>query len=84
MSKKEKLLERLMSRPTDFTFKELTTLFGHFGYSIVSSGKTGGSRVAFDNNDGDFIRLHKPHPKNILKPYQINDVIAALLERGLL
>ena len=73
-----------MSRPTDFTFEELTTLLGHFGYKIKGPGKTGGSRVTFTDGEGDYIRLHKPHPRNILKQYQIDDVIAALAERGLL
>jgi len=40
--------------------------------------------VTFANSDGDYIRLHKPHPRNILKPYQIDDVTYALAERGLL
>ena len=84
MSKKEKSVERLLSRPSDFTFDELVTLLGHFGYSISRAGKTGGSRVAFMDDDGDYIRLHKPHPGNILKQYQVNDIITALLERGLL
>ena len=84
MSKKEKLAKRLLSRPLDFTFDELTALLGQLGYIAVSVGKTGGSRVAFTNSDGDYIRLHKPHPRNILKPYQVNDIITALTERGLL
>ena len=84
MSKKEKLARRLRSRPTDFTFDELTTLLGHLGYSMESAGRTGGSRVAFAKQDGDYIRLHKPHPRKILKLYQIDDIIANLTERGLL
>ena len=83
MSKKDKLLERLFSRPKDFTFDELTSLLGHFGYYIDAAGKTGGSRVAFTNGD-DYIRLHKPHPRNILKPYQIDDITDGLKERNLL
>jgi len=54
------------------------------GYIAVSAGKTGGSHVTFTNSDGDYIRLHKPHPRNVLKMYQVNDVIAVLTERGLL
>jgi hypothetical protein len=54
------------------------------GYSIHASGKTGGSRVAFMNEYGDYIRLHKPHPGNILKLYQIDDIAANLKEKGLL
>lgn len=84
MSKKEKLTERLLSRPKDFTFEELTTLLNRLGYTLLAGGKTGGSRVAYVNGDGDYIRLHKPHPRNILKQYQIDDVIYVLSERGLL
>ena len=84
LSKKEKLVQRLQSRPSDFTFEELVTLLGHLGYSIDKAGKTGGSRVAFTNQDGDYIRLHKPHPRNILKRYQIDYVVTCLMERGLL
>jgi len=84
LSKKEKLTIRLLSRPKDFTFEELTTLLGFFRYKQVSLGKASGSRVAFTNGEGDFIRFHKPHPRNILKPYQVADIITALQERGLL
>ena len=84
MSKKEKLARRLLSRPVDFTFDELTTLLSFFGYSMETAGKTSGSRVVFTNENGDYIRLHKPHPKNILKLYQIDDIVANLKERGLL
>jgi hypothetical protein len=84
LSKKEKLVRRFQSRPVDFTFDELTTLLRSLGYSIEAAGITGGSRVVFSNQDGDYIRLHKPHPRNILKRYQIDDIIISLTERGLL
>jgi len=84
LSRKEKLIERLLSRPANFTFDEVVTLLRSFGYSISRAGKTGGSRVAFTNDEGDYIRFHKPHPRNILKQYQVDDLIAALLERRLL
>lgn len=86
MSKKEKLIKRLLSKPADFTFEELETLLGYFGYYIKNSGKTGGSRVAFvsASDQYDYIRLHKPHPKNVLKPYQVEGIIADLKERSLL
>ena len=84
LSKREKLLERFLSRPTDFSFAELTTLLSQFGYSIERGGKTGGSRVSFADGKGDYIRIHKPHPRDILKLYQVEDVIATLVERGVL
>ena len=84
LGKKDKLTERLLSRPNDFTFEELTIFLNRLGYSLRAAGKTGGSRVTFVNDDGDYIRLHRPHPRNTLKQYQIGDVIDVLSERGLL
>jgi len=84
LSKKDKLKRRLLSRPVDFSFDELTTLLGSLGFSIEKSGKTGGSRVTFAKEGGDYIRLHKPHPRNILKMYQIDDIIFNLKEKELL
>jgi hypothetical protein len=84
VSRKEKMKARLLSRPSDFAFEELAALLGLLGYSLAGSSKTGGSRVAFTDGEGDYIRLHKPHPRNVLKQYQIDDIIAALSERGLL
>jgi len=84
MSKKEKLIKRLLSQRSDFTFSELTTLLGNFGYYITNAGKTSGSRVAFSNDQGDYIRLHKPHPRNVLKHYQVIEIINSLKERNLL
>ena len=78
------MTERLLTCPSDFTFEELTALLNHYGYIIAGAGKTGGSRVAFTNDSGDYIRFHKPHPRSILKLYQVDDVITALKERGLL
>lgn len=82
MAKIEKLIERLLSKPTDFTWEELIKILGHFGYSELSKGKTGGSRRKFANSINGIISLHKPHPKNILKRYMLEDVIAHLKEKG--
>jgi hypothetical protein len=84
LSKAEKLMARLLSKPADFSFTELKSVLAFFGYKQIVAGKTGGSRVAFSNSDGDYIRLHKPHPRNELKAYQIEDIITALKERGLI
>lgn len=45
---------------------------------------TSGSRVIFINNNNVKIELHKPHPKNILKIYQINEIIRFLEKGGLI
>ncbi len=75
MNKKEKLVERFRSSPNDFSWAELESLLGYFGFEEVRKGKTAGSRRAFVNaSTKQIIRLHKPHPGNILKQYQIKEV----------
>jgi hypothetical protein len=79
MSKQEKQLQRLLSRPRDFTYDELKSLLHGLGYREETKGKTSGSRVAFIHNQTlHIISLHKPHPGNELKVYQIDQIIEAL------
>lgn len=84
MAQIEKLIARLLSRPADFTWEELVKVLRHFGYIELKKGKTGGSRRKFADANKHLINLHKPHPGNILKRYQLDLVVAALKERGVL
>lgn len=85
MSKKDKLLKRLKSKPADFTYDELKTLLRYLGFIEDNKGKTSGSRVTFfSDNLNEVIRLHKPHPKNVMKEYQIKQVIATLKKIGVI
>lgn len=78
MSKIEKQLNRLKSMPKDFTYNELKSVLNYLGFKEYNKGKTSGSRVKFVDNQNRIIELHKPHPKNILKEYQIKLVIDKL------
>lgn len=82
MSKTEKLLQRLLSVPRDFTWEELIKVLALYGYAELKKGKTGGSRRKFVDEQKNIISLHKPHPSNIIKEYAIKDVIAHLKEKG--
>ena len=85
MSKIEKLIQRLLSYPKDFTYSELNKILNHFGYEEMKLGSTSGSRIAFFNSDTEhIIRLHKPHPGNILKEYQIKLLIEELKKENIL
>ena len=76
MSRKEKLIKHLLSVPKDLTFDELKSILKQLGYSCYSND---GSKVRFlDKKSGQSINLHKPHPSNILKPYQLRIVIDGL------
>lgn len=81
MSKHDKLLERLLKQPKDFTWDETKKLMSGYGYEINNKGKTSGSRCQFESENSDLtLSLHKPHPGNVLKTYQVKDVINFLIE----
>jgi len=83
MSKKEKLIQKLKSKPTDFTFYEMETLLLSFGFEKSSKGKTSGSRVRYIKGNIK-ITLHKPHPRNVLHAYQVLDIVNKLKKEGLI
>lgn len=84
MGQKENLVQRLRSKPKDFTFHEAETLLGYLDYERLDKGKTSGSRVMFVNETHGSILLHKPHPQNQLKAYQVKQLITILEQEGLI
>jgi hypothetical protein len=63
----------------------MSRLLKGFGYEEIKSGKTSGSRVAFIRKaNGHIIRLHRPHPGNVMKRYQLELVEAALRAKGII
>ena len=84
MGSKEKLRERFLKMPSDFTFEELQRLLEGYGYERSNKGKTSGSRLIFKNGDKRPIMLHKPHPGNIVKEYALKQVMDDLREAGLI
>ena len=84
MRQKEKLIQRLKSRPRDFTFEEAETLLNYLSYIRSNKGRTSGSRVMFTSEEHGTILLHKPHPQKELKGYQIKQLIEILEQEGLI
>ena len=83
MSKFDKLLARFLLKQKYFYYNELRRLLKKFGYDEFKKGKTSGSRVCFVHKESKHIlQLHKPHPENILKQYQIEQIIKVLTEQG--
>ena len=83
MSIKDKLTNRLLQRPTDFTYDEAKSLLSKLGYIEDNKGKTSGSRVSFYHPESKkIIILHKPHPNNTLKMYIIDELIKNLKLNG--
>jgi hypothetical protein len=82
MTKQDKLLNKFFSRPSDFPYNELIRLLGGLGYTELQGS---GSRVVFRNEEIKHnIKLHKPHPGNVLKRYQIDLIIQELKSKNLL
>jgi hypothetical protein len=82
MGTKNKLITRFASKPKNFTYAELKRLLYIFDYTEEQAS---GSRVVFVNKKGDHkIKLHKPHPDNILKRYQIELIEQELKDRKLI
>ena len=75
MSKIEKQINRLKSKPKDFTYDEAKQVLNNFGFYEDNKGKTSGSKVMFKNENNKKIELHKPHTEKILKQYQINEIL---------
>ena len=80
MSRLEKEIERLKSRPKDYTYDEAKSLLNELGFYENNKGRTSGSRVEFKDKLGRKITLHKPHPSNIIKIYKVNDLLNDLKE----
>ncbi len=80
MSQRDKLLERLKTGPKDFTWGELERLLDGLGYK--QERNTGSSRKFYNESTGALICIHQPHPRNILKSYQVRDILQHLKEVG--
>lgn len=83
MGKHDKLVAKLRAKPKDFTYREAVSLLEGLGYQEATGGKTGGSRRRFKHPTAATIYLHKPHPRDILKPYQVRDILDTLEQEGL-
>ena len=82
MGTKEKLRNRFLKMPLDFTFDEMQRLLEGYGYEKSNKGNTSGSRLIFKNGNKRPIMLHKPHPGNIVKDYAMKQVFEDLKEAG--
>jgi hypothetical protein len=82
MSRHEKALRRLLSKPKDYTWSELVALMTGFGFEVK---KGSGSRRKFQHPQREVSHgLHEPHPNGVLKEYQVRQVIEFLIEEDYL
>lgn len=82
MSRRDKLIARFLLAPKDFTWDELATLLGLFGYECVNNGS---SHVKFHNKStGQIIScVPKPHGGgNEVKSFYLKRIRKELEDNG--
>ena len=84
MGQKEKLIQRLKSKPRDFTFEDAESLLNYLTYTRSNKGRTSGSRVMFVSDSHPPIMMHKPHPRKELLAYQVKQLVDILEQEGLI
>ena len=82
MNKYKKLVAKFKNQPQDFTYEDAIVLLRHNQFKLNNKGRTSGSRVQFLRGDVK-IDLHKPHPQNTLKRYQLQDLSEGLKKAGI-
>ena len=80
MSKHDKLIRRLLSKPKDFTWSELVSLMLVFGFNVEKS--SGSGRKFIHKETEAVLFIHEPHPSKVLKPYQVRDAVTLLEREG--
>jgi hypothetical protein len=80
MSKHQKALQRLLSKPSDFEWAELKSLMDTLIYEMKTTGGSG--RKFIHRTTKATLFLHEPHPAKILKSYQVRDAIRFLKQEG--
>lgn len=82
MSRHQKALQRLLSKPKDFTWQELVSLLAALRFQLEKAGGAGRKFVHIET--GATLFLHEPHPSKTLKAYQVQDAIDLLRKEHLL
>ena len=79
MSKNDKLLQKLLSRPKTFHWADLCQVMESLGFEIL---KGSGSRRKFINKTTkQFASWHEPHPGNEVKQYVIKEAIELIRQQ---
>lgn len=82
MSKKDKAIAHLKSRPKDLTWRGLVQMLKNSGYHLQQS--SGGSHRAFEHEEASPVYLHEPHAPKIVKGYAVRLVLNHLKSEGLI
>lgn len=80
MSRKKKLMNKLVDAPANFTWDEATKLMGLCNFKLLN--RSGSARMFVHQKTRTKVRLHEPHPQNTLLPYMVEALKEGLLAAG--
>jgi hypothetical protein len=80
VSKKQKLLDKLRSKPVDFTWGEAESLMKACNFRLHKNN--GSARMFLHEGTRTKVRLHEPHPEKVLKPYMVDVLLEGLKAAG--
>lgn len=80
MTKKAKLLQRLVQLSADLTWDEAATVMKQHNFEMLKGDGSGRKFVHATTRTKVFI--HKPHPGNIVKTYAQRDLLEGLRNAG--
>lgn len=81
MSKKDKLIAKLLNDATVLTFNEADRVLKQHGFFIEQSDGSG-MKYIYKNDESIFLILHRPHPGNEIKNYTKKRIICVLKKVG--
>jgi predicted RNA binding protein YcfA (HicA-like mRNA interferase family) len=80
LSQKQKLIEKLLRKSSNFTWNECVSLMSACDFTLHH--KKGSSRVFIHEVTRLKVLLHEPHPSKTLLPYAIEILIEGLKQSG--
>ena len=79
------MIKRFCKLPRNSPYEDTLKLISAFGYSEHNKGATSGSCVRFKNEQtGQYIDIHKPHPGSIMKEWMMKAIYQHLKSNGLI
>jgi hypothetical protein len=80
MSKKERLTEELLQRPSSFKWDDLISVMKYHGFEMKNA-KRGSGRRFYNPETKQVAKWHEPHPSNEVKKYVVDEAIALIKEQ---
>lgn len=81
MSRKDKLKEALLKRPSKYKWSDLIIVMKHCGFTM-SKAKRGSGRKFYNPETKQYVSWHEPHPGNEVLQYVVDEAIALINEQG--